>query len=240
MLTIFILFNHLHQDMKAAYAFELSKVKDEAIRQRVIDRVLVNIDQDLANFVANELGLKVSAKAENTKASQIKTSEKLSIEAFPAPDIKQRKIAVLVHDGANATSVNAVKDWASSENAVAEVLAPNAAPVKAKDGKQIAVDGRQDGEPSVTYDAVVVIDGDNLDQFKADGVAKHYVLETYKHLKPIYFIDDKAALMEFLGLDPDDALFSSKAFKDKQADFKEAIQNHRLWAREEKIASIPA
>ncbi|MGL5145654.1 MAG: catalase-related domain-containing protein, partial [Acinetobacter junii] len=231
---------HEQQHIKDAYAFELSKVKDEAIRQRVIDRILVNIDEDLATYVANELGLKPSTKPENKKQSQVKTSEKLSIDAFPAPDIKQRKIAVLVHDGSNTNSVDAVKAWAESENAVAEILAPSSAPVKSKDGKEIAVDGRQNGEPSVTYDAVVVIDGDNLDTFKADGVAKHYVLETYKHLKPIYLIDDKKALIDYLGIQSDDAVFSSKSFMDQQDDFKLAIQNHRLWSREDVVAGIPA
>ena len=231
---------HEQQHVKDAYAFELAKVKDEVIRQRVIDQVLINIDPDLANYVANELGLKPQTKAQKATTSQIKHSEKLSIEAFPASDIKQRKIAILVHQGANAASVDAVKKWATSESAIAEVLAPNAAPVKSKEGKEIAVDGRQDGEPSVTYDAVVVIDGENLEQFKNDGVAKHYVLESYKHLKPIYLLGDKEALLAYFGIDADEALFSAKTFKEKQAEFTQAIQNHRLWSREDKIAGVPA
>ena len=231
---------HEQQHVKDAYAFELSKVQQETIRQRVIDQVLAPIDQDLATFVANELGLKPSSPVKKTEANKIKTSEKLTIEAFPAADIKQRKIAVLVHDGANAASVDAVKKWAESENAVAEILAPNAAPVKSKNGKEIKVDGRQDGEPSVTYDAVVVVDGDNLEQFKADGVAKHYVLESYKHLKPIYLIGDKGTLLEYFDIEPDEALFNATIFKDKQSEFKQAIQNHRLWTREDKIVGIPA
>ena len=231
---------HEQQHIKDAYAFELAKVQDEVIRQRVIDRILVHIDENLAIYVANELGLKPSVQPEAKKKAKIQTSEKLSIEAFPAPDIKQRKIAVLVHDGANAASVKAVQAWAESENAVAEVLAPSAAPIKSKDGKEIAVDGRQDGEPSVTYDAVVVIDGDNLEAFKADGVAKHYVLETYKHLKPIFLLGDKAKLLDYFGIAVDDAIFANDSFQAKQDDFKIAIQNHRLWAREEAIASIPA
>ena len=230
---------HEQQHIKDAYAFELSKVNAEEIRKRVVNEVLANIDADLASFVANELGLDApSAKKQDTKA--VNTSKKLSIEAFPAPDIKQRKIAVLVHDGANAASVDAVKKWAESENAIAEVLAPNAAPVKSKDGKDIAVDGRQNGEPSITYDAVVVVDGDNLDKFKKDGVAKHYVLETYKHLKPIVLLGDKEALVETLGLELDDALFTSDEFKSVQDQFKTAIQNHRLWSREDKVEGIPA
>lgn len=232
---------HEQQHIKDAYAFELSKVNRIEIRERVIQEILANIDLDLAKFVADELGLDAPKKASAALyKAKVETSKKLSIEAFPAPDIKQRKIAILVHDGANAESVEAVKHWAKSEDAIAEVLAPNAAPVKSKDGKEIAVDGRQNGEPSITYDAVVVIDGGNLDTFKKDGVAKHYVLETYKHLKPFVLLGDKQELLKALYLDQDKSIFTSDSFKNVAKDFKTAIQNHRLWDREEKAKAIPA
>ncbi len=231
---------HEQKHIKDAYAFELSKVKDEVIRQRVIDRILVNIDEDLAKYVADELGLKPIAQSTTKKQSQVKTSKKLSIDAFPALDIKQRKIAVLVHDGANAASVKAVKDWAKSENAVAEVLAPSAAPVKSNEGEEIPVDGRQNGEPSVTYDAVVIIDGDNLDTFKRDGVSKHYLLEAYKHLKPIVLIGDKESLIKYLNIEVDDGVMISNSFKNVEDVFKDCLKLHRVWSREEKVFSVVA
>ena len=228
---------HEQQHIKDAYAFELSKVKAKEIRQRVVTELLSNIDQDLAKYVADQLGLKPDIKSLDSKKI---ISKKLSIDAFPAPDIKQRKIAVLVHEGANESTVNTIKNWAEENSALAEVLAPNAAPVKSSEGKEIAVDGRQNGEPSVTYDAVVVVDGDNFDQFKADGVAKHYVLETYKHLKPIVLLGDKSKLLEILNLKEDQSLFVSQNFSDVQDAFKKAIQQHRNWKREEEVKAIPA
>ena len=92
----------------------------------------------------------------------------------------------------------------------------------------------------MTYDAVIVIDGNNLEVFKADGVSKHYVLETYKHLKPIVFLGDKCALIDEFQLTKDAALFSTQNFKEIQDQFKQAIQNHRLWDREKVVATIPA
>ncbi|MCL6248028.1 catalase [Acinetobacter sp. ANC 4945] len=232
---------HEQQHIKDAYAFELSKVKAIEIRERVVNEVLANIDLDLAQFVANELGLDAPTKQSNSvKKATVTKSDHLSTLAYPASDIKQRKIALLVHNGANASSIDAIKTWGDSESAVVEVLAPNAAPVKSNDGKEIAVDGRQNGEPSVTYDAVVIVDGDNLDEFLNDGVAKHYVLETFKHLKPIVLLGDKEALIKELNLTQDAALFTSQSFKDVSDQFKIAIQNHRYWDREDKVASIPA
>lgn len=228
---------HEQQHIKDAYAFELSKVKAKEIRQRVVTELLSNIDQDLAKYVADQLGLKPGIKSLDSKKI---ISKKLSIDAFPAPDIKQRKIAVLVHEGTNESTVNTIKNWAEENSALAEVLAPNAAPVKSSEGKEIAVDGRQNGEPSVTYDAVVVVDGDNFDQFKADGVAKHYVLETYKHLKPIVLLGDKSKLLEILNLKEDKSLFVCQNFSEVQDAFKKAIQQHRNWKREEEVKAIPA
>lgn len=232
---------HEQQHIKDAYAFELSKVKAVEIRERVVNEVLANIDLDLAQFVAKELGLDAPTKqSKSVKKAAVAKSDHLSTLAYPASDIKQRKIALLVHNGANASSIDAIKTWGESESAIVEVLAPNAAPVKSNDGKEIAVDGRQNGEPSVTYDAVVVVDGDNLDEFLNDGVAKHYVLETFKHLKPIVLLGDKEALIKELNLTQDAALFTSQSFKDVSDQFKTAIQNHRYWDREDKVASIPA
>ncbi|WP_180120015.1 catalase [Acinetobacter sp. YH12086] len=232
---------HEQQHIKDAYAFELSKVKAIEIRERVVNEVLANIDLDLAKFVANELGLAAPTKQnKSVKKATVAKSDHLSTLAYPASDIKQRKIALLVHNGANASSIDAIKTWGESESAVVEVLAPNAAPVKSNDGKEIAVDGCQNGEPSVTYDAVVVVDGDNLDEFLNDGVAKHYVLETFKHLKPIVLLGDKEALIKELNLTKDAALLTSQSFKDVSDQFKTAIQNHRCWDREDKVASIPA
>ncbi|MGE8539947.1 MAG: catalase [Acinetobacter sp.] len=232
---------HEQQHMKDAYSFELSKVKAVEIRKRVVNEVLANIDLDLANYVANELGLAAPTRQiDGLKKAAVSSSKYLSTLAYPASDIKQRKIALLVHDGANAMSIDAIKTWGESEDAVVEVLAPSAAPVKSNDGKEIAVDGRQNGEPSVSYDAVVVVDGDNLDAFLKDGVAKHYVLEAYKHLKPIVLLGDKESLIKNLNLIQDAALITSQSFNDVSDQFKKAIQNHRYWDREDKVASIPA
>lgn len=232
---------HEQQHMKDAYSFELSKVKAVEIRKRVVNEVLANIDLDLANYVANELGLAApTCQNDGLKKAAVSSSEYLSTLAYPASDIKQRKIALLVHDGANAMSIDAIKTWGESESAVVEVLAPSAAPVKSNDGKEIAVKGRQNGEPSVTYDAVVVVDGDNLDAFLKDGVAKHYVMEAYKHLKPIVLLGDKESLIKDLDLIQDPALITSKSFDEASDQFKKVIQNHRYWSREESVASIPA
>lgn len=231
---------HEQKHVVDAYVFELGKVERLHIREREVQEVLANIDIDLARQVAEQLGIALKADAKAQSQAIDKTSAKLSMQAFVPEDIKARKIAVLVHDGANAAQVKAIQDWAKSEQAVAEVLTPTPAPVKDSKGKDIASDGMQKGEPSIAYDAVVIVDGDNLEAVKKDGVAKHYLLETYKHLKPIVFLGDKAELIDLLGLEDDAGLFKADDFKKIADDFKESIRKHRIWAREPAAEVIPA
>lgn len=231
---------HEQKHVVDAYVFELGKVERLHIREREVQEVLANIDIDLARQVAEQLGIALKADAKAQSQAIDKTSAKLSMQAFVPEDIKARKIAVLVHDGANAAQVKAIQDWAKSEQAVAEVLTPTPAPVKDSKGKDIASDGMQKGEPSIAYDAVVIVDGDNLDAVKKDGVAKHYLLETYKHLKPIVFLGDKAELIDLLGLEDDAGLFKGDDFKKIADDFKESIRKHRIWEREPAAEVIPA
>ena len=54
------------QHIKDAYSFELSKVKSEDIRRRVVYAVLANIDLDLAEYVAKELGIKTPPKQQDS------------------------------------------------------------------------------------------------------------------------------------------------------------------------------
>lgn len=65
---------HEQQHIKDAYAFELSKVKAKEIRQRVVTELLSNIDQDLAKYVADQLGLKPDIKSLDSKKSFQKNS----------------------------------------------------------------------------------------------------------------------------------------------------------------------
>ena len=98
----------------------------------------------------------------------------------------------------------------------------------------------QKGEPSVMYDAVVIVDGDNYDVVKMDGVATHYILEAYKHLKPIVFLGDKKNLMNDLQLVVDKGTLHDEGFNAVSDQFKELIRNHRIWAREAIAEGIPA
>ncbi|WP_281249249.1 catalase HPII [Acinetobacter populi] len=221
-----------------AYTFELSKVQRQHIREREVQEVLAQIDLDLAKQVGDNLGIEIATDQTLPKAAE--KSKKLSMLAFIPEDIVAKKIAVLVHDGVNPDNIAAIKDWAAQEQAVVHVLTPLAAPVKDAKDQQVASDGMQKAEPSIAYDAVIVVDGDNLDKVEKDGVAKHYILEAYKHLKPIILLGDKSGLTEILDLEVDDGVLSADKFTAVKKELTERIRHHRIWSREAVVKSIPA
>ncbi len=222
-----------------AYVFELSKVERVYIREREVLDILCNIDLDLAQQVADQLGIVIPAEKLNVELAEVTPSARLSLEAFPSPDIKGKKIAVLVHPKVNQANVDAILAWAKEESAIAEVLAPTPAPVLNANNVEIPADGMQKAEPSVLYDAVVMVDGDNYDLVLKDGVAKHYLIEAYVHLKPIVLLGEKSDLINTLGLVADEGTLVHPDFKAVATEFKQLIMKHRVWAREPVTEMIP-
>ena len=231
---------HEQKHIVDAYVFELSKVQRKHIQEREVLYVLCNIDLSLAQQVADQLGIEIPAEKKAAKLPEVVVSKRLSFEAFKPQDIKGRKIAILAHDQANEASIKAVQVWAESESAVADVLTPRSGPILSQKGAVIPSDGMQKAEPSIAYDAVVIVDGDNHDMVLKDGVATHYLLEAYKHLKPVVFLGDKDQLIEELRLSRDEGTLVSAQFEKVQDQFKTLIMNHRVWMREAIAETIPA
>ena len=231
---------HEQKHVVDAYTFELSKVQRLHIREREVQEILSHIDLDLAQQVGKNLGIEVTASKQAMRTSSVTKSAKLSFEAFVPSDIKARKIAVLVHDKVNQASIDAIQKWAKAEHAVAHILTPTPAPVINHQHGKVASNGMQKAEPSIAYDAVIVVDGDNDAEVKQDGVTKHYILEAYKHLKSIVFLGTKKNLLEMLQLVQDDGTLTSDHFEQLQDQFKDLIRHHRIWAREKAAEAIPA
>lgn len=231
---------HEQKHVVDAYTFELSKVQRPHIRQREVQEVLANIDIDLAQQVGQNLGIDVPDLQQNFKHQNVEKSAKLSMQAFVPEDIQGRKIAVLVHDKVKAENLNHIKSWAEKENAVVHVLTPLPSPVKDSKGGDVSSNGMQKAEPSIAYDAVIIADGDNLNDVLQDGVTKHYLLEAYKHLKPILFLGNKSALVEKLDLETDEGTLIQDDFQAVAEKFKQLLRHHRVWSREKKAEAIPA
>ena len=231
---------HEQKHVVDAYTFELSKVQRKHIRERQVQQILANIDLDLARQVGANLGIEVPDLTLDYKKTAVEKSAKLSFLAFPPEDIQGRKVAVLIHNLVKSDTLEAIKNWAIKEGAVVHLLAPSLAPVKDHKDNIIVADGMQMAEPSIAYDAVIIPDGDNLNAVLQDGVARHYVLEAYKHLKPIAFLGNKSDLLEPLGLVADEGTLVEDEFQQIAEKFKNLIMAHRIWSREQIAAKVPA
>lgn len=231
---------HEQKHVVDAYTFELSKVQRKHIRERQVQQILANIDLDLARQVGANLGIEVPDLTLDYKKTAVEKSAKLSFLAFPPQDIQGRKVAVLIHNLVKSDTLEAIKNWAIKEGAVVHLLAPSLAPVKDYKDNIIVADGMQMAEPSIAYDAVIIPDGDNLNAVLQDGVVRHYVLEAYKHLKPIAFLGNKSDLLEPLGLVADEGTLVEDEFQPIAEKFKKLIMAHRVWSREQIAAQVPA
>ena len=235
---------HEKEHIIAAYSFELGKVEREHIRARQVNEILANIDLTLAQRVAANLGLPAptapTVKAQSNGKLNVDKSPLLSQANLLPADIASRKVAVLVANGVDDKAVVVMKAALEAEGAHAKVLGPTSAPVKTASGATLAVDASMEGLPSVAFDAVFIPGGDaSITALSGDGVALHYVLEAYKHLKAIAYAGDAQKLIDLLRLEADAGLLAvsdSASFKA----FFEAIQQHRVWAREPKAKAIPA
>jgi catalase len=235
---------HEKEHIIAAYSFELGKVEREHIRAREVNEILANIDMTLATRVAANLGLPApkgpTVKAQKTGKPTVDKSPLLSQVNLLSGDIASRKVAILVADGVDDKAVAAMKAALEAEAAHAKILGPTSAPVKTAGGKMLAVDASAEGLPSIAFDAVFIPGGAaSVKALSGNGVALHYVLEAYKHLKAIAYAGEAKELIDLLRLEADAGLLAvsdSKSF----AAFFDAIKQHRVWAREPKAKAIPA
>jgi len=174
--------------------------------------------------------------------SGVKKDPALSLYAVPGGDIKGRVVAVLLNDAPRASDVLAVLQALKAKGVHAKLLYSRMGDVIADDGSVLPVAATFEGSPSLTVDAVVVPCGDIQSLLKS-GDAVYYLLEAYKHLKPIALAGDARQFKPLLkvadqgeeGIIEGDT--AAGAFMDELV---LQMAAHRVWSRRSKIASIPA
>ena len=114
--------------------------------------------------------------------------------------------------------------------------------VTADDGSQVPIAATFAGSPSLTVDGVLV-PGGNPASLLDNGDACYYLLEAYKHLKPIALAGDARAFKAVLKVDAQGEEGLTEGDSVTQVwldDFLLQLAGHRVWARASKISKIPA
>lgn len=222
-----------------ALTFELSKVEKPSIRERIVGHLL-NIDKDLAQKVADGLGMKAlppAMKAARPTKMDLPALKELSIINNGPASFKDRKIGVLVSDGVDAKLVASLKAAATKEGADLAIVSPKIGGVTASDGSHINADMRLNGGPSVLFDSVaILVSPEGAAQLSTDSNAKDFISDAYSHLKFIAYNDAAKALLDKAGVGGSiDDGFVEIAKGDDSTNFVSACRKLRLWSREPKV-----
>lgn len=230
-----------------AFRFELTRVQTQAIRERVLS-VLANVDSDLAQAVADGLGVPVPApqpRALNTKVeSEVDISGALSLLSRPGETgVRTRRIALLVADGVNATTLRSVYQQLLSEGAVPRIVGGRLGTVTGDSGEPIHVEITIETAPSPLWDAVVLPEGvEATAKLASMGQAVEFVRDQYRHCKPMFVFESNEALLTKCGIPPalpdgseDPGIVQGSASRKGGIDvsaFIDAVAKHRHFERE--------
>jgi len=224
----------------AALVFELSKVDEPAIRERMVSH-LPNIDEGLAEQVAAGLGLKGKIKAATPAVevrSDLEISKPLSIVLNGPESFSGRKVGALVSDGVDAKLIGGLRAALEAEGATLEIVAPTVGGVQMSDGKSLKADHKFAGGPSVLFDAVAILNGaDTTETLLPNAAVGDFIRDAFAHLKFIGYTE--AALPLFEKADIADALDEACVRLDgsKSVDyFITACRKLRFWKREETVS----
>ncbi|MBC5764118.1 catalase [Ramlibacter albus] len=244
------------EHLVAALQYELSRVETPAIRQRVVDN-LAHVDMRLARKVAEPLGIgPPDARAAAGRAGYREGKGSLSQESSPSlsleaqgGNIHGRKVAVVVAQGVELGAFKVIQQALLDAGASTRVVASHLGFITSSSGQQLPVDHTFATMPSVMFDAVLVPGGPSCAQnLLASGDAVHFVLEAYRHCKPLCVIGESVELLRVRDvLTPESAAAAGVVIgkndpvtrNELAQAFIAAIGRHRHWLRPG-VEGIPA
>ena len=246
-----------------ALRFELGKVETLPIRERMLF-LLAQVDKTLATKVADGLGMSIPKKLEQPLNMHIPADgdpkkfqpRRTKIEMDPSPilsmannlgdPVKTRKVAFLVGDGFNETSLLEMKKALLTAGAKAMTVAPHLGVLIGQNGEAVKADFSLLTASSVLFDAVYVPDGqESIASLLQENESTNFVLEAYRHCKTIGAAGAGASLLRAAGLPVPEMTDGSNGHaaepgvvvgngevKVLAAEFIAAMSLHRHWGRE--------
>lgn len=240
----------------AAFQYELSRVETPAVRQRVVDN-LAHVDPKLARKIAEPLGCgPPDAKAAAGQAGFREPKGKPPLEVAPSLSmevtggtIQTRRVAVVMAAGVELGAFKVIQQALLDAGATTKIVAGHLGFLASSSGQQVPIDGTFQSLPSVTFDAVLVPGGAASAQaLMKDGQAVHFVLEAFRHCKPLCLIGESAEILKSVGVGKDDAPVPAGVIigtnepttrLQMAQDFIAAIGRHRHWGRA-MVEQVPA
>jgi catalase len=216
----------------SALIFELSKVEHPHIREAIVGH-LRHVDAGLAERVARGLGLDTLPDAPTAAAPVLEFEPCASLRTIgrTPPTLEGRSVAILVDDGSSAPRVAALRKAVTEAGARVTIVAPRIGLIRAAGRPPVLASAQLAGTPSVLFDAVALVLGeDACDRFARDSAAVDFVRDAFGHLKAIAVDAGGLALVRHAGIEPDAGVIDAA----RVAEFVEAAKT-RQWAREPQV-----
>ncbi|MCJ0824863.1 catalase [Luteimonas sp. 50] len=219
-----------------ALVFELSKVETAHVRAAIVGH-LRHIDGDLARRVADGLGLDALPPAPKAAAPVIDMppSPALQIIGKMKKTLEGRAVGILVDDGSNAATINALRKAAEDAGAMVKIVAPKIGGAMLSGRRKLPADGQLAGTPSVVFDAVALVLSRDAGAYLAqEAAAVDWVRDAFGHLKAIACDEGARAVLAAAGIEPDAGVVDAG---DTGKFIKAAMT--RQWAREPQVRTLP-
>ncbi|MDI1310347.1 MAG: catalase [Methylotenera sp.] len=183
-----------------AFRFELTRVQTTAIRERMVS-LLLNVDEVLAQTVADDLGLdlpEAAPLASDRVFPDLQPSLALSEMHYPGGgSIKTKRVAILVADGIEADNVMSIYESILLEGGVPRLVGVRLGKVFSADGEELDVEATMETTPSVLYDGMIIPSGvDSMAILGLSARTVEFLRDQYRHCKPILLLGDAHILLE--------------------------------------------
>lgn len=215
------------QHVTEAYSFELGKCYEKAIKQRTVN-VLRNIDEQLAQTVAANLGLSVQGDA--PEGGQPTTSEALSQlgRRWPADG---RVIGIFADGDTDIAELAATVETIAGGSMTPLVIAGHGGELGSGENA-IPISRTLDTARSIEFDALLIA------ATAPNPKLTVLLQEANRHLKFIaYTPAGEAAVRTAAIAEGFDGVESASSIESAFASIAEALPEHRVWSRADQLAS---
>ncbi len=192
----------------SSFTFELSKVGQlNQVPPRMVGN-LRNVDEELAQRVADGLGIALPPKAKAAREPlDMEPSPALSIQKNMKHTLEGRSVGILYADGSDGAEIDALVAAITKAKGKAVLIAPKVGGAKLADGSVRKADGQMAGTPSQLFDAVaLVLSADGTKMLLKESGAVDFVANAFVHLKAIGANEPARPLLDKARVEPDDGV----------------------------------
>jgi len=208
------------------FSYQLGKVRSESVRQQNVN-LLVNVDQELAYIVADNIGVDRPA---GSHVSVSTSYPSLSQENTPKYAYTQ-KVGVLIGNGFHGNEVTNVLSVLKQYGVFLQVISDTLGIVTGSDGTKLKVDETFMTTSPYLVDALYVVGGSANNQSQFNQNMMDFVSNAYKHFKPIGLASTGGSYLITSDKNNLAGVVTAQHNNSFGEDFVNAIAQQRFWNR---------